>query len=542
MTNNDLVYLVNAGNDEGMASMSNDYSFPALGILALGTWLQKRMPDLDVIARDGAIRTTEQIQEEIARLNPAIMGISTLCTSYQNSLKIAKTAKDSGAKVVLGNDQASQTSRLILEHQPNVDYVIGAEYGELPLEMLVRHIRDRQIPLDKIPSLTFRHDGKVVGFDYERDKCKLSLRNQESGYSGIVLEHGLRSNNRDILDIFPIVNRNLYPEDHWKRYLANYLSKFAELHLSPETLSELKKKYPNWLDEENPDYNRYTQEAISLASKIVTGVTTMNRARGCSRKGSDVCKHCDITGVRIGEISMSSPEIFWEEVRTAHDQVKATSFYEACDSFSSFPELIKRIVKARPSNLKFNPEFYVYAQAIDLAEHPERVDMLKEMGVFRVNMGLESMSDKTLKHMKGERDSVKHNERALQLCKDRNIKVYGSFVLGSEAETPETLRETTERVCDLLNDGYLCDAEAQPVLPLAGNYQGEVLRRHGLIYDNPLHPDHPVNVDDSSKIFINRFSGVRHEECIESTKTIRAKAKKCRKNCGSGVSLEKNYK
>ena len=62
MTNKDLVYIVNAGNDGGMAGMSNDYSFPALGVLTLGTWIQNRMPDVEVVVRDGAVRTNEQIQ------------------------------------------------------------------------------------------------------------------------------------------------------------------------------------------------------------------------------------------------------------------------------------------------------------------------------------------------------------------------------------------------------------------------------------------------------------------------------------------------
>lgn len=505
MINKDLVYLVNAGNDGGMASMSNDYSFPALSVLALGTWLQNRMPDIEVIARDGAVRTNEQIRDEIANLKPALVGVSVLCTSYQNSLDLAKTARESGAKVVFGNDQASQTSRLILEHQPNVDYVIGAEYGELPLEMLVRQVRGENIPLDKIPSLTFRENGEVTGFDFndKLHKAALSITSPFSGYNGIILEQGLRTGRRNVLDIFPIVDRNLYPEDHWETYLKNYLSKFSGLHTQP-----------------------------------VLGVTTMNRARGCNRQGDDKCKHCDM----LLDISSSSPEMFWEEVRTAYEQVKATSFYEACDSFSSFPGLIKKIVEAKPANLGFNPEFYVYVQAIDLAKHPERIDMLKEMGVFRVNIGLEAMNDRTLRHMKGEKDSVENNYRALELLKHRGIHVYGSFVLGSEAETPETLRETTERVCGLIREGYLCDAEAQPVLPLHGNYQGRVLRSYGLMHGDSQHPDWPLDVEDLAKIYIDRFSGVTHRDCVEAAKTIRETAKKFNINFGSGVSREDSYK
>lgn len=505
MTDKELVYLVNAGNDGGMASMSNDYSFPALAPLALGTWLQNRMPDLEVVTRDGAVRTNEQIRDEIASLKPGLVGVSTLCTSYQNSLGIAETAREAGAQIVFGNDQASQNSKAILENQPNVDFVVGAEYGELPLEMLVRRTRGENISLEKIPSLTFRKDGKVYGFDFNNPahRAALSIASPFSGYNGIILENGLRTGRRDVLDIFPIVDRNLYPQDHWETYLKNYRSKFDHLHNQP-----------------------------------VLGVTTMNRARGCNRQGGDKCKHCDM----LLDISSSSPEMFWEEVRTAYHQVRATSFYEACDSFSSFPGLIRKIVEAKPSDLGFNPEFYVYAQATDLAKHPERVDMLKEMGVFRVNMGLESMNDRTLRHMKGDKDRVEYNERALQSLKDVGIHVYGSFVLGSEAETPETLRETTERVCELIREGYLCDAEAQPVLPLHGNYQGRVLRSYGLMHGDAQHPDWPINVEDLSKAYINKSSGVSHDDCKEAAKIIRNTARQYGVNFGSGVSKEESYK
>lgn len=503
MTTNSGVYLVNAGNDVGMASMSNDYSFPALGVLALGTWLKQKVNDLEVMVRDGAVRSIEQITKDIQNFKPALVGVSTLCTSYQNSLAIAKIGREFGAKVVFGNDQASQTSRLILENQPDVDFVIGAEYGELALELLVRHVRGEKISLDKIPSLTYRLNEDVVGFDFEKHKHLLSIVSPFSGYGDLLASHGLLAKRQSALDIFPIVDRTLYPADHWEAYLRNYNAKFSGLHSLP-----------------------------------VGGVTTMNRARGCSRQDDDKCKHCDM----LLDISQSSPELFWEEVRAANVQVGVTSFYEACDSFSSFPHLIEKIVRVKPSNLGFNPEFYVYAQAVDLANHPERVDLLKEMGVFRVNMGLESMSNITLKHMKGQRDSVEINLRALELLKDAHIKAYGSFVLGSEVETPQTLRETVDGVCDLIEGGYICDAEAQPVLPLYGNYQGRKLKENGLMNVDSKHPDWPLNVEELSRVYINTFSGVSHQDCVDATKEIRRVAQEHRINFGSGVSKEESFR
>ena len=69
MTNKNLVYLVNAGNDPGMSAIANDYSFPALGVLSLGTWLKQKVPGLEVRVRDGGVHSQEKILEDIQREN-----------------------------------------------------------------------------------------------------------------------------------------------------------------------------------------------------------------------------------------------------------------------------------------------------------------------------------------------------------------------------------------------------------------------------------------------------------------------------------------
>ena len=91
------------------------------------------------------------------------------------------------------------------------------------------------------------------------------------------------------LDIFPVVDRTLYPKQHWRTYLKNYRAKFGHLH----------------------------------SDHAVTGVTTINRARGCSRaKEPHTCKHCDM----LLDTSMSSAHVFWKEVQVANRQVRADIF------------------------------------------------------------------------------------------------------------------------------------------------------------------------------------------------------------------------
>tara|TARA_Y100000310_G_C20644556_1_gene795830 strand:+ start:468 stop:1934 length:1467 start_codon:yes stop_codon:yes gene_type:complete len=484
------VYLVNAGNDVGMSAIANDSCFPALGVLALGTWLQKRIPEIEVICRDGQVASMDEISEVWWNNNLLLVGISTLSTSYQNAIEIAHRAAVFGTSIVFGNDHAAQTAATMMEQQAIVTQVIGSEYGEESLEALIRHILTKPYDEDpvEVPHLSFYgRKGPVISDNSARSTSIVNSRLNPSGVR------------KGALDVFPIVDRTLYPESHWQAYLKNYKAKFGHLH-----------------DEE------------------ITGVTTMNRARGCSRQKEYVCKHCDM-GL---DIAFSSPEMFWREVRAAHEQVEANVFYEVCDSLSSFGSFVKSVAEQRPEDLGFNPHFFVYAQAIDLVRKPKMVEQFQEMGVFRANLGLESGCDTTLQHMKGKYDSVETNYVALKMLHDEGIHVYGSFVLGTEAETPETLDKTVTWIKRIISEGLIQDIEVQPILPLPNNYYGQVLVDSGLWVPTM---DWPQNTDSISRTYIDNCSGISYDEAIAAANEVRDFSRG-KVNFGSGVSQENNYK
>ncbi|MFQ5620685.1 MAG: B12-binding domain-containing radical SAM protein [Candidatus Nanoarchaeia archaeon] len=494
MTNEGLVYLVNAGNDSGMASIANDHCFPALSVLALGTWLDEKISGIQVVARDGGVMPQEEILQDIQQRKPKVVGVSVLCSSYKNSLEIVQCAKENGAYTILGNDQAAQLSHEILDNRPYVDFVLGSEYGEAPLELLVRHLQGEPITLGEIPDLTFRAGANTEGFQYDRDKAQLAITKSKA-YA--------QSSRMNALDVFPVVDRSLFPDSHWEAYLKKYLEKFSWLHPDEE----------------------------------ITGVTTMNRARGCSRgKQSDKCNFCDM----LLDVSFSTPERFWEEVESANKQVNANVFYEVCDSFSSFPKLVEQIVEKRP-NLDFNPNFFVYAQARELVNNPKLVGLFKELGVFRVNMGLESGSNVTLQHMKGPNDNVKSNYRALNMLQDAGIHGYTSFVLGCDAETPTTLQETVGWAKKIIDEKLVVDVSAQPIVPLPQNVLGKKLIASGLLPESMRQTDWPWDVDRLSEIYIEKFSGVSYNSVLEAAREIREYAKEKRIGWGSGASMESNY-
>ncbi|WP_121574403.1 B12-binding domain-containing radical SAM protein [Brenneria alni] len=488
-----IIYLVNAPNDPTMSKIANEQCFPALNMLVLGTWLKKRIPEFEVICSDGGIVGEEEILSDIKRLKPWFVGISVLAPTYAPALRIASEAKKIGAYTTFGNDQASQLSYKILQYRKEVDFVLGAEYGEYPLEKLIRKLAYDDCNFSDIPSLTWRNaNGDITGFNYDTDKHKLGILNHEL----------LGDRDRDnALDIFPATNRLLYSEGIWSTALNNYKKSFGHLH----------------------------------HGALPSGITTMNRVRGCSRANEKIkCKHCDM----LLDISFSSPHRFWEEVKLANQQIHAELFYEVCDSLTSFASYMRKLVNFRPYDLGFDPYFFIYGQALDIVRNEELVSTLKKLNVFKMNIGLESGSNHTLKMMKGKRDSVDVNYAALRKLKKTGIYVYGSFVLGTEFETESTLRETIEWIKKIIQEGIISDIEIQPILPTPQNYYGKRMISDGLKFSEN---DWPFNVDEISREYIEKYCPVDYDTIIDAAKEVRHEASHYKLNFGSAVSGQEKY-
>lgn len=71
----------------------------------------------------------------------------------------------------------------------------------------------------------------------------------------------------------------------------------------------------------------------------------------------------------------------------------------------------------------------------------ELCDLMKEMGVVSVNMGLESGCQKTLNYLKGG-VTVEQNWNAVELLRKNRIFASGSFIIGCPYETKEDILET----------------------------------------------------------------------------------------------------
>lgn len=401
------VLLVNAGNATGTASIPNDGCFPALGVVSLATVLQQDHPDLEIEVMDGQVTPQDAIELKIRSWKPSVVGFSVLSTSYLPAIQLAHAAKAIDAIVVFGNDQAAMRARQILTHQEVVDYVSTADIGEFAFSATIDYLRGRR-PLGSVQQLVYRaHDG---------------IAHNDLPEVDVSLTGGSRG--RHILDLIPVPNRRFLAPDIWSEYLRRFLTVYGE----------------------QPRFG------------AVTGVTTINRARGCARAK----RPCTFCGIQNLVPRFSSPPVFWRDVEAAHEEVNASFIYEVFDSMTSAPLWIEQLVAAKPTHLDAIG-FFVYAQALETT--PRIVELFQRLGVTRVNMGLESGDDRTLRRLKGPRDSVEQNKRACQLYKNAGIGVYASLIIGAAGETHETI-ENTIRFAEWLVTNEMVEAiEGNPLYP-----------------------------------------------------------------------------
>lgn len=482
------VLLVNAGTDGDVSSIANDGTFPALGVVSLATVLLRDHPYLDVIALDGQITSMPEIEQLIRDFQPDVLGLSALGTSYLNTLHLAEAGKNAGAVTILGNDQAAAMSRQILTHRECVDYVCAADVGEFALSAFVDAL-DGKRPITSVPELLYRTGEGIAHNRLPEIPAPLI-----AGGGGALVSN--------VLDAIPIPDRSLMPAASWERYRQNYLARYGGLH-----------------DDEE-----------------VTGVTTINRARGCAR----VNHPCHFCGIADLSLRFSSPEVFWHDVRAAQQQIAATIFYEAFDSMSSSPRWVERLVEARPKDIG-DPKFFVYTQAAETT--PRIVDLYQRLGVYRVNMGLESGDTRMLKLLKGPRDSLENNQRACTLFKEAGLPIYGSLVLGGPGESHESLDNTVDFARWLIDNEMMAALEAQPLYPDFGALTGRWMMNPDLaratakdkgfeILDETLLDAMPdkygrtdiIDFDEISMDWCRIFSRVDWDELVEATRTIRGYA------------------
>jgi len=223
------------------------------------------------------------------------------------------------------------------------------------------------------------------------------------------------------------------------------------------------------------DHQPYREEFLrrfgrTLASSNLAP-TTVNLCRGCS-KVNDRCSFCDIYDLRLDRVS---PKRAWQEL-LGLARSGLNYLWEVGDSFTSHPHWLADLAESRPP--EFNGELFVYARAQELTK-PNTVELLARIGVTRVNVGMESGDDETLKiYNKGNIKGGETNRIAARNLAERNIRAHVSLILGSPGESADSLARTEDLVQCLLDLKILSSVDVAILYPLPGAPLWELIRGH----------------------------------------------------------------
>lgn len=82
------------------------------------------------------------------------------------------------------------------------------------------------------------------------------------------------------------------------------------------------------------------------------------------------------------------------------------------------------------------------------AVNPRLLDVMKESGLRSMSFGLEHWDDNVLKLM-NKKNNIANHQNAIELCKERDIKVRGSFIVNLPGATNKTIQKTMDMAMEL---------------------------------------------------------------------------------------------
>ncbi len=164
-------------------------------------------------------------------------------------------------------------------------------------------------------------------------------------------------------------------------------------------------------------------------------VVPLATSRGCPFG----CKFCSVIPMFGRKYRFKSIERVLTEIRAAAPRKDHVFFID--DNFAANKKRTKQLLMAIiESNIKFEWSAQVRT---DVAKDPELLELMQRAGCFAVYIGFESINPKTLSlYNKGQ--VLSDIENAIRLVKQHNINIHGMFVLGSDTDDIQTIRNTAK--------------------------------------------------------------------------------------------------
>jgi len=158
-------------------------------------------------------------------------------------------------------------------------------------------------------------------------------------------------------------------------------------------------------------------------------------SRGCPYN----CKFCSVTKMFGRRYRFRETESVLEELEVLHERSPRASVFFYDDNFTANPRRTKELLRGMIER-GITPKWTAQAR-VEVVRDEEMVQLMRESGCFFLYLGLESINPRTLESYR-KKQTVEDISNAVKILHKHRIKVHGMFVLGSDEDDIETIRDT----------------------------------------------------------------------------------------------------
>jgi radical SAM superfamily enzyme YgiQ (UPF0313 family) len=193
----------------------------------------------------------------------------------------------------------------------------------------------------------------------------------------------------------------------------------------------------------------------------------VNTSRGCPFE----CEYCSVID-NFGRQFRFTDDDYTIELINYTIGVKRRPIFFGDDIFNANRGRVKRILtRILESGVKM-PRWFAQVR-VESACDPDMLGLMAKAGCSYVFIGLESVNDETLE-LYHKHATVEKNRIAIDAFHEHGIRVHGMFVLGSDADTTETIDDTFKFAKKMnLDSAQFFALTAVPGPPMAARYEKE---------------------------------------------------------------------
>ena len=158
-------------------------------------------------------------------------------------------------------------------------------------------------------------------------------------------------------------------------------------------------------------------------------------SRGCPFD----CTFCTVTAMFGRKYRFRDTDDVMAELESLYQRNPKAIFFFYDDNFTAAPSHTKELLR-RMKEKGITPRWTAQTR-VDVVNDDELMQLMEDTGCMFLYLGLESSNPETLKAY-NKAQTVQDIEKAVRVIHQHKIKVHGMFVMGSDEDDKESIRET----------------------------------------------------------------------------------------------------